>query len=341
MKVHIVKNREWLSFITRMSRWNEYSTTKVPLIFTPALFMILVYPLDPLESSMRFGSAVLFTALYLAFGYALNDYADREIDRIAGKINLIGNLPKPVAFLFLFLILASSIIVLIPFLHLPAVALCAFLAYAAAAAYSLWPIRLKERGVLGLLASALAQRVCPGLVLFAIYQHWTLDTVIFLSLYSIIGMRWILIHQLLDEASDRRAGVKTFVHLRGSSITRTLMEKIVFPLELLLLLVLIGLVSAASPGAFFLYGLLLGEVMLRALLHQYGKYPFSLDQYEEIPLAVFYFLLMPIFIALSGSFRQPYLSGILIFILFWQWGYLASEGIRFFRLFRLVWKRNA
>ena len=340
MDVSVLTSRDRLSFLSRMSRWHEYSTTKVPLIFAPALYLMLREPQVTLASYVRFGCIVIFTTLYLAFGYMLNDYADREVDRKAGKTNLFGNLPRPMAWLFLLLTLIVGVVVLLPFCHQQSVVWSATLAYAAAAAYSLRPMRLKERGFLGLLTSAVAQRVLPSLVLFAIYRHWNVDTAAFLALYAVIGLRWILIHQILDEANDRKAGVRTFVSQRGYDKTKSLMYQMVFPLEIGSGMVVIILIGIVSPEAMLLLGAYWGEIGLRLILHQQGKVAFSLTQFDDIPLAVSYFLLWPVFLSASLSFRNPLLLGILGVIIVWQWGYLQSEGGRFFRLIRLTWQRE-
>jgi 4-hydroxybenzoate polyprenyltransferase len=339
MDTSVLSSRDRLTWLIRLSRWHEYSTTKVPLIFTPALYLMLKEPQPPLESYARFGCMVIFTTLYLAFGYMLNDYADREVDRKANKTNLLGNLPRPIAWLFLLLTLTLGVLVLLPFCHQLSVVWSAALAYAAAAAYSLRPMRLKERGFLGLLMSAVAQRVLPSLVLFAIYGHWSVDTAAFLALYAVIGLRWILIHQILDEANDRKADVRTFVSQRGYDKTRALMYQIVFPLEIGLGLAVIILIGLVSPEAMLLLGAYWGEMGLRLILHRQGKVAFSLTQFDDIPLAISYFLLWPVFLSVSLSLRNPLLIGILGTIIVWQWGNLQSEGSRFFRLIRLTGQR--
>lgn len=340
MGASVPTNWDRFSFLTRVSRWHEYSTTKVPLIFAPALYLILIEPRSPLESYKRFGCIVIFTTLYLAFGYMLNDYADREVDHKAGKANLLGNLPQPIAWLFLLLTLIAGIITLFPFYRQLLVIWSAILAYAAAAAYSLWPVRLKERGFLGLLTSAIAQRVFPTLVLFAVYDHWNVDTMVFLVLYTMIGLRWILIHQILDEPNDRKAGVRTFVSQRGHDKTRSLLYQLIFPLEIGLGMVMITLIGIVSHEAILLLCFYWGEIGLRLILHWQRKVTFSLLQFDDVPLAVFYFLVCPVFLSIALSFRNSIWLGISGAIILWQWGYTRSEGCRFFRLICLIWQRE-
>jgi 4-hydroxybenzoate polyprenyltransferase len=331
--------RQSLDFLARLSRWHDYSTTKVPLIFAPLVYLLLKGQQAPIENYVLFACMVVFTALYLAFGYMINDYADREVDRKAGKVNVIGQLAQPIAWMLLLLTLFAGAFVLCSFYRQPLVDWSVILAYAAAAAYSLPPIRLKERGVLGLGTSAIAQRVCPTLVLFAIYDHWNGDTVVFLALYAVIGLRWILIHQILDEANDCNTGVRTFVSQRGHEASSALMYKVVFPLEVALGTAMITIVSAGALERVMLLALYWGEIVLRLALHQQKKVAFSLTQYEDIPLAVFYLWLLPVVSAISLSLRSPSLVGILVIIVFWQWTYLKSEGLRQLRLFPLLWQR--
>jgi len=331
-------SRKRLSLV-KMSRWREYNTTKVPLIFVPALYLMSVKPGPPIENYVRLGCIVAFTALYLAFGYMLNDYADREVDRQAGKVNIIGEVPRPLAWFFLLFVFMSGMMTLLPFYSHSLVIWFAILAYTTAAAYSLYPVRLKERGFLGLLVSAIAQRVLPALVLFAVYSHWSINTTALLTLYAMIGFRWILIHQILDESNDRRANVRTFVTKSGAHSAGRFLRRGVFPIEVCAGMVTIALTAITSLGGLLALLVYLGEIGLRLKLHYQRKVPFSLTQFSDIPLAVFYLLTWPILLALSVCSRNLRLIGVLVLIVVWQWGYLRSEGVRFLRLVSLIWRR--
>jgi 4-hydroxybenzoate polyprenyltransferase len=78
-----------------------------------------------------------------------------------------------------------------------------------AALYSLPPVRLKERFVLGWGASALAQRTLPLVIIFEALKGWDVVAVGLIVLSTLIGLRSIVVHQLRDRDNDRRSGVLT------------------------------------------------------------------------------------------------------------------------------------
>jgi len=186
----------------------------------------------------------------------LNDYSDQEVDQRAGKVNIIGEIPQSLALLFLLLVFISGVMVLLLFYRQPFVLWSVVLAYVLAAAYSLYPMRLKERGFLGLLVGAIAQRVLPAFILFAIYNHWNADTAALLILYAIIGLRWMLIHQILDESNDHKAGVRTFVTQKSANKAKSLLRQGVFPIEICAGIVTIMLtgITSTERGLILLVG---------------------------------------------------------------------------------------
>jgi 4-hydroxybenzoate polyprenyltransferase len=73
------------------------------------------------------------------------------------------------------------------------------------------PIRFKERGLLGVVVGAIAQKPALFLVLVAMLGAWDWLSAIlaaWLFLGSLVGL---LGHQILDARNDHSAGVRTFV----------------------------------------------------------------------------------------------------------------------------------
>lgn len=174
--------------------------------------------------SRRFGPLDLlaylaFAALLLAFGYALNDWCDRGPDAAAGKQGVIGSLPRWQAAPVLVVLGAASVVMLIgqP-LRCLAVGVIALLT---AIAYSAPPLRLKTKGAFGVFVAAFAQRTAPCLVVFAAgAEGLSLIGILFLFLTFVVGVRWMLLHQIGDAANDARAGVSTLVGSIGVDCAR-------------------------------------------------------------------------------------------------------------------------
>ena len=146
---------------------------------------------------------------------------------------------------------AYIVVVVLCFLGIAGIALFAFLsrgkllsiffiavAYFFAIFYSIPPIRFKERGIWGLLVSATAQRSFICLFFFSLYDRYSLDTWLFFLLFTVIGIRWILVHQLIDIQNDMNNEVHTFTTGQGYIRTRKYLYRIVFPIELFCLFAL-------------------------------------------------------------------------------------------------------
>jgi len=115
------------------------------------------------------GNANLFAfAVFLAYetalityGYLLNSFEDEKQDRKAGKdFGLGGN--KAAAAPFLIILPAFAVALSIAFRE---AFLFGALGFFLATAYSLRPVRLKERGIYGVVSSSLAQSSMPFLFL--------------------------------------------------------------------------------------------------------------------------------------------------------------------------------
>ena len=210
-----------LRAIRTLVRWDEWYDSKVPLLFICFYQMCLVQPIPARQVIVRFTLVTAFACLYLAFGYLINDYSDRETDRLAGKLKLIASLPAPAAVVLLCLLGLAGMAIPLFLIGNRVLALgLTAVAYFFAAFYSMPPVRFKERGVWGLVVSAVAQRSLPALIIFAAFDHFGLDSWLLFVLLALIGVRWILVHQLIDLQNDREAGVSTFAAHAGRATDR-------------------------------------------------------------------------------------------------------------------------
>lgn len=326
--------------VTQISRWREYGTTKAPLFFTATAYVLLKFPQPVLAAYAIFISVTLFGALYLAFGYMINDYADRDVDRWAGKSNFLGSIGRPQAQMLLAAVFACAILTALPLIQSPLAAGATLIAFLVSFAYSLPPLHLKVRGIWGVFAGAVAQRVLPIMVLFAAFRTGDAADWLFLALYSLIGIRWMLIHQIIDQRNDQRTGVTTFVTVRGESVASYLLSRLFFPTEIAVSLALIVVMAQVSSAALLLAIAILLELLARFLLHRLGRVRFSLATYSDIPLACSYLWLWPIGLTLMLAVDQPALAGLVVLVFLWQWPFLTGECVRFARLVAVLGMRQ-
>jgi hypothetical protein len=114
-----------------------------------------------------------------------------------------------------------SILFSIPFIKRPFFLPACILWIILATSYSLKPLRLKERGKIGLLAVVLAQRAIPGLIIFfAFNYHKWIEVMVFASYVFFRGLSSDINHQLEDYQKD--AGTDTLTYAVKSGEQKTL-----------------------------------------------------------------------------------------------------------------------
>jgi hypothetical protein len=203
------------------------------------------------------------------WAHVLNDLADERSDALAGKKNRMAGRSLRFKVGLVAGCLLAAFALSFPLWH-ARFALAVYIAtYVVWAVYSLPPLRLKGRGVLGALADATGAYVLPQCFAVAIVAHvagWSPPRAWFgcLVVHALAaGLRSITWHELLDVEGDRRAGVATWaVRQRDPEVLRRAVRFALFPVEVVALAGL--LVRAGNPIAFVLLALHLLTAVLRA-----------------------------------------------------------------------------
>lgn len=183
-------------------------------LLSPALLIRLTHP----DHQVSVTSLWLLFAeflVFLQFAWAVNDHADRDHDLASGKVRAIALLPSW-ARIGLIAFLGAIDLAIALFLdgwgpHV----LLLFLGLLLAAAYSLEPIRLKERGISGLIFPAIFGRVIPCLLaceLYGVLPWWMLAIILSEFIKTASDL---LFHQIVDFEADRAVGATTFVQAYG------------------------------------------------------------------------------------------------------------------------------
>jgi 4-hydroxybenzoate polyprenyltransferase len=193
--------------LTRIFEWID----KIWILLGTALILMLYLPRSD-EVFLGFLTFGLFTIFTLSYGYAINTFADREVDARAGKtvkVEAVLYFSKmQLTVLFGFLIFGMLGIpfyfddVRVRALGLVNLFLATF--------YSMGPIRFKERGFLGILVAGLTQRSFLFLFFALIVPAQVgLSALLFVWL-SVVGLLMEIGHQILDFKRDSRGGVQTW-----------------------------------------------------------------------------------------------------------------------------------
>jgi 4-hydroxybenzoate polyprenyltransferase len=157
---------------------------------------------------------VLFSSFFFigVYGYVLNDIFDVQADESVGKYNIVSHWNKYQKWGVLVFsasagvsVLAAHNIKTLPFLIAQLIVLFV---------YSVPVIRLKERGLSGILADAFYAYVNPAIIMLIVlkaYAEIDLFIYVFIFLfYLCIGLKNIFQHQADDLSNDLKAGIKTF-----------------------------------------------------------------------------------------------------------------------------------
>jgi 4-hydroxybenzoate polyprenyltransferase len=314
-----------LRYVFKLVRGPEWWYSKIQ----PLLFFICIHlynrsndhPYAPIDAYLITFLLLMSACSAAAYGYLINDYFDQQVDERAKKSKLLSKYTKKQSFVILVLLIVSGIL---PFVFIGynklAIALL-FLGYLAATFYSAPPVRFKERGILGVISSSVAQRVIPALFInagmagsIAIEQPRDIYLILTEVIWAfMVGIRWILIHQLRDKSNDILSGVKTFVTSHKSSTVISVLKYIFLPLELISLLVLLLMLSRSAP-------LLIIVVLtyLITLIMKLRKYRLSIKEAlisYKLPapaLSDLYEVWLPLGLAILLTMRTPLYCGLII-----------------------------
>jgi 4-hydroxybenzoate polyprenyltransferase len=280
----------------RLSRWREWAQSK--LLFSAGVALLL-FPDTPTPLLMVMIATV---APWAAFGYGINEVADRDTDHRAGKLNRSVTLPTAQWALFLFVSAATALGLSLYWAADAAPPLFVVAGMTVAAAYSLPPLRLKERGAIGLVAAATAQWALPVLALSSgVPRGWLRPAAWSLVLLGLaIGLRWIAVHQLADATRDRTAGVRTFA-TGGGPIWPVI--RCAFAAEVVLLATALVLTWPQSMPAILALGGWIVAAELPRLRR--GSLRGRLEGYRAAPLRDYYFILLPGSLVLGRMLSSP------------------------------------
>ncbi|MDX2362336.1 MAG: hypothetical protein QNK23_16125 [Crocinitomicaceae bacterium] len=220
---------------------------KIPLLIGLTYFFLLVGNLNSTVAFFSFLAAVCTAVGFAGIGYLTNDLSDKSKDLLAGKDNIVGDLSAVFVGLLGLLFVALA---LGPWFYLPLDYISIILIITEITLFIIYafpPFRLKEKGILGLVADALYAHVIP-----AILASWTFFLVggkqyeymipflISLSAWQLVcGIRNILSHQLKDYENDIKSNMTTYIVKRGVDGMENKMNRIFIPLEITLFLVFI------------------------------------------------------------------------------------------------------
>lgn len=292
-------------------RSQEWWAHKLPPLLAIAYATVLMSPV-PLYKVALWAIFLLCSlvvgAIYVS---VINDITDLEEDLASGKSNRVQQVPKQ----YRWIIPAACIVLGFVFGYFlyPDVLSCFLylLSWIVFSLYSIKPIRLKNRGILGVLADGCGSHVFTSLLMVASMSYvthqaidWAWFTAVGIWAFT-YGLRGILWHQFSDRDNDIKVNLNTYaskidpIKFKKNSrflINTELIALAVMLYKINLLLAIIGLL---------LYLLLL---FLRYKLNKTQIITIikTNDQPFQILMADYYQMLFPISLLIAASFQNSF-----------------------------------
>ncbi|TKC59255.1 hypothetical protein FBD94_17135 [Pedobacter hiemivivus] len=300
--------------IIRSSEWWEY---KLPPL-------LAIGYATAIKSDGQFIKSIphlLFLLFSLIIGAAyvsiINDITDIDDDAASGKSNRIARINPKVRWVF-------------PTLCLLAGGLCCYYLYPdwlsillytipwiCFSLYSFRPIRLKNRGLLGVLADASGSHIFTSLLMISSISFitnqsvdwlWFISTGVWALCYGVRGILW---HQFYDRKNDIQAQLNTFAVYTDPKLFRT-REVVIFTTELLAMTIMLFCIHYLLPIiALFVY-------LLVAFSRTYklSYTPVIIIAPENHPyhilMADFYQVYFPLSLLCTAALDEPYVFIVLI-----------------------------
>ncbi|MBW1987970.1 MAG: UbiA family prenyltransferase [Deltaproteobacteria bacterium] len=320
----------------RVRHWWRF---KIPPLLCAALGLGMLLETPPLEMLSLAARGLWFICLAAAFGHAANEWADMEADMAAGKKNSMRPLSAKARVPVLLLPLVGAVASFPLALLSPLFAGLAAVEFILAGAYSLPPLRLKERGAWGVFADGTAAMGLPAVIMTSLFLGRAappLPALVFaaawIGLSFVLGFEGILWHQDLDQQKDRKAGTSTYGARVGHERIRGLIARRLYPLEMVFLAAAMGVLSLAMPlvGVFFLLHLAveLAKVALK------WKVKVGAGQARYLPFINnhFYELGLPFALCLTVATRHPWAAWLPLALALAFYGNVPQQAAEFLRL---------
>ena len=208
---HMKNKWRLISQVATMTRWQDWGPGKITIFCSLSFYIAVAYRLPFYDFLLAFALFMLFASAQAAFGFIVNNWGDRDLDRSEGKYNPFNETSYLKGLSWLLSICAIAFLTALPllrsrlFLALWALWLCTM------TAYSLPPLRLKTRGFWGLLVSFLSQWSLPVLLAFCTFDRYGgWDMWLWAAALTVSGATLEVAHQRYDRERDLEADAITF-----------------------------------------------------------------------------------------------------------------------------------
>ncbi len=322
-------------FFIRARHWWLYKIPPPMMV----LWLLLAGRTEAINVAVGLALLVAIISFVCNFGYVLNELCDVEEDARRKKENVATTRGVPTLIVIAGICVICALGLSFFFIGKGA-GVATAIVLALPLAYSVPPIRLKERKWLGVLSDALAAHVYPVVLCFVIASFHAPEAMSAMAVVPALlwaftfGLRGILAHQLLDADSDRQGGLATVVHDFGRS---KLISGILYglvPIEILSLLALFA-VLAVKP-VFIAVVVIYAVHEALKLWQRWTIMLFSREErsYLSVSDNSFYEVWGPLAAALYAAVMDIWLAPLVPAFVAMFWERLSNEWLKVRRLWR-------
>ena len=231
----------------RLIRAYEWWNYKIPIPLGMALALAGMQDLSPCHLFLPIVTIVASGIVLAVYASVFNDFMDVDQDKLAGKVTPLMSLSGWQRKLVILLSISSICLVAFKLSALRIPFTIFILIWILYTAYSLPPVRLKEKGALGALTVAIGEHLLANLLAVFVVVEVTgcsisVPWLCLMCVWSVTyGLRGIIWHQLCDLDNDLKASVSTLGVQIGRESLQRLAEWFIFPIEVISFVALLAL----------------------------------------------------------------------------------------------------
>lgn len=309
-----------LDFFKKLRISNPWNY-KVPFLVSIPYFLLLVGNADASVIAQSLIWSVVTIIGIAGFAYLLNDFTDRGQDAKLSRENSTAGLPNITVFFYLFFFLCLSLLPWFIFFPLNKIIVTLLVAEIVLfILYSARPFRLKECGVLGIVADALYAHAIPAALAAQTFRPIIIEFnpelsqlnpflgMWFLSLVLwqfFLGIRNILLHQLADLDNDQKSKTRTWVSLVGAAPVWNWIRSTLLPFELFLYTFFVLTTAVHVPWFFIIIPLFFLYTFGKIWLRPNENYPSGLREWLYRFVDEFIISWFPIGLLGAAALEEP------------------------------------
>lgn len=306
-----------LENLKKYLRTADWLDSKIPFMLSIALFLY-VFSNENLQESelyLKLVAFFLYTSMFLAFSYVINDFTDIDVDIKAGKQKVMHKLSKTLVVISMIVIVLVGVIPMLLLVENKVIYIgYSLFLYLTGAAYSVhWLFRFKERGVAGLIECSVAQKCLPLVPLVFVFNVNWHYIVLFMIISFVNGLRYILIHQAVDYENDLKSGVKTYVSEGHNKYKSAIIAA--FIIECILMLLLF---AKLGQTYYFVFAVLVAYCVSEKIISTVVMKYMNVDwfcTFLAVPLELLYNVVFPILMAIVITIQSRVMVGVLVFLI--------------------------